>query len=189
MTYRRNVQENEGVQRNMVCVCRRKFSNLPQKTGDWKIGVRPVFTKLWGERIVYAFVTLPKSGNGNHRLFFCTEKPENILLDYSKYEDNAMREYGEEKKQYLPLSCYLLHWRIETSYYESKTFWSFEKYRVWNCKGIERLINLECIAYSAMTLRFKQFLLMFLIIEETASRKKTKHILDAILHTLQGCFL
>ena len=100
-----------------------------------------------------------------------------------------MREYGEEKKQYLPLSCYLLHWRIETSYYESKTFWSFEEYRVRSRKGIERLINLECIAYSAMTLRFKQFLLMFLIIEETASRKKTKHILDTILHTLQGCFL
>ena len=117
------------------------------KAGDWKIGVRPVLTKLWGERIVYAFVTLPKSGNGSHRLFFCTKKPENILLDYSKYEDNAMREYGEEKKQYLPLSCYLLHWRIETSYYESKTFWSFEEYRVWSCKGIERLINLECIAY------------------------------------------
>ena len=100
-----------------------------------------------------------------------------------------MRGYVKEKSSTLLLACYLLRWKIETSYYESKTFWSFEEYRVRSRKGIERLMNLECIAYSAMTLRFKQFLLMFLIIEETASRKKTKHILDAILHTLQGCFL
>ena len=33
------------------------------KTGDWKIGVRPVFTRLWGERVVYAIVTLPKARN------------------------------------------------------------------------------------------------------------------------------
>mgnify|MGYP001049390531 FL=1 len=122
MTYRRNVQENEGVQRNMVCVCRRKFSNLPQKTGDWKIGVRPVFTKLWGERIVYAFVTLPKSRNGNHRFFFCTKEPENILLDYSKCEDDTMRGYQAsiilssfvEKLETVKKSCTLI--RIIESY-------------------------------------------------------------------------
>ena len=39
------------------------------KTGDWKVGVRPVLTRLWGERVVYAIVTLPKSGNGSRRLF------------------------------------------------------------------------------------------------------------------------
>lgn len=122
------------------------------KTGDWKIGVRPVLTKLWGERVVYALVTLPKSGKGSRRLFFCTKNPENILLDYSKCEDDTMREYGEEKKQYLPLACYLLRWKIETSYYESKIFWSLGEYRVRSCRGIERLINLECVAYSAMTL-------------------------------------
>ncbi len=38
------------------------------------------------------------------------------------------------------------------SYYESKAFWSLEEYRVRSRVGIERLVNLECIAYSAMTL-------------------------------------
>ena len=122
------------------------------KTGDWKIGVRPVLTRLWGERVVYALVTLPKSGNGSRRLFFCTKDPENILLDYSRCEDDAIRGYGEENKLFLPLACYSPRWNIEISYYESKTFWSLGEYRVRSRDGIERLVNLECIAYSAMTL-------------------------------------
>ena len=122
------------------------------KTGDWKIGVRPVLTRLWGKRVVYAFVTLPKSGTGSRRLFFCTKEPESIILDYSRCEDDAMRGYGEENEQFLPLACYSLRWNIEISYYESKTFWSLEEYCVRSRKGIERLVNLECIAYSAMTL-------------------------------------
>jgi len=122
------------------------------KTGDWKIGVRPVLTRLWGERVVYAIVTLPKSGNGSRRLFFCTKDPEGIILDHSRCEDDTIRGYGEENVQFLPLACYSSRWNIEVSYYESKTFWSFEEYRVRSREGIERLINLECIAYSAMTL-------------------------------------
>ena len=128
------------------------FELETSKTGDWKISVCPIFTKLWGERLVYAFVTFLKSGNGSHRLFFCTKEPQNILLDYSKCEDDTMRGYVKEKSSTLLLACYLLRWKIETSYYESKTFWSFEEYRVRSRKGIERLMNLECIAYSAITL-------------------------------------
>ena len=122
------------------------------KTGDWKVGVRPVLTRLWGERVVYAIVTLPKSGNGSRRLFFSTKDPESIILDYSKCEDDTIRGYGEDNKKFLPLACYTPRWNIEVSYYESKTFWSLEEYRVRSREGIERLVNLECIAYSAMTL-------------------------------------
>ncbi len=122
------------------------------KTGDWKVGVRPVLTRLWGGRVVYAMVTLPKSGNGSRRLFFCTKDPEGIILDYNKCEDDKLHGYGEENVQFLPLACYSLRWNIEKSYYESKTFWSLEEYRVRSREGIERLVNLECIAYSAMTL-------------------------------------
>ena len=122
------------------------------KTGDWKIGVRPVLTRLWGGRVVYAIVTLPKSGNGSRRLFFCTRNPEEIALDYENCADDAIREYGKEDIRYLPLACYMLRWDIEVSYYENKTFWSLEEYRVRSREGIERLVNLECMAYSAMTL-------------------------------------
>ncbi len=122
------------------------------KTGDWKVGVRPVLTRLWGERVVYAIVTLPKSGNGSRRLFFSTKDPESIILDYSKCEDDTIRGYGEDNKKFLPPACYSPRWNIEVSYYESKTFWSLEEYRVRSREGIERLVNPECIAYSAMTL-------------------------------------
>lgn len=80
------------------------FEPESPKSGDWKIGVRPVLTRLWGERVVYAFVTLPKSGNGSRRLFFCTRDPENILLNYSRCEDDAIRGYGEENEKF---SCRL----------------------------------------------------------------------------------
>lgn len=78
--------------------------------------------------------------------------PENILLDYSRCEDDAIRGYGEENEQFLPLACYSPRWKIEISYYESKTFWSLEEYHVRSREGTERLVNLECIAYSSITL-------------------------------------
>ena len=102
--------------------------------------------------MVYAIVTLPKSGNGSRRLFFCTKNPENIILDYGNCEDETIRGYGEENEQLLPIAYYSPRWAIEVSYYESKTFWSLEEYRVRSRKGIEHLINWECMAYSAMTL-------------------------------------
>lgn len=114
--------------------------------------MRPVLTRLWKGRVVYAIVTLPKNGNGSRRLFFCTKNPEEIALDYKNCADDAIREYGKEDVRYLPLTCYMLRWDIEVSYYESKTFWLLEEYRVRSREGIERLVNLECMAYSAMTL-------------------------------------
>ncbi len=49
-----------------------------------------------------------------------------------------------------PASCF--RWDIKVSYYENKTFWSWEEYHVRSHEGIEHLVNLENIAYSAMTL-------------------------------------
>ena len=45
-----------------------------------------------------------------------------------------------------------LRWNIEVSYYEGKTFWSMEEYRNRSKEGIERLVNLISLSYSAMTL-------------------------------------
>lgn len=128
------------------------FELSSPKSGGWKIGSCPVLTRLWGERVVYAFVTAPKKGGDSHRLFFCTKKPEEITLDYSLCVDDRIRKYGEEDISYLPLACYLLRWNIEVSYYEGKTFWSLEEYRIRSREGIERLINLLAVSYSAMTL-------------------------------------
>lgn len=110
-----------------------------------------MLTRLWGEQVVYAFVTAPKKGGESRRLFFCTKNPDGITLDYSLCMDERIRKYGEEDVSYLPLACYLLRWNDEVSYYEAKTFWSLEEYRIRSREGIERLVNLQAISYSTTT--------------------------------------
>ena len=48
------------------------------------------------------------------------------------------------------LFCDSFRWKIEISYYEQKTFWSFCDYMVRSRKGIEMLVNLINISYCAM---------------------------------------
>jgi len=122
------------------------------KTGDWKMGVLPVITNLWKDKGVYAVVTAPKKGNGTRRLFLCTKNPEEIEFNLDLCADETIRAYGKENRLYLPLAWYRLRWNIEVSYYEGKTFWSMEGYRIRSKEGIERLINLISLSYSAMTL-------------------------------------
>jgi len=129
-----------------------EFSLSGPKTGNWKIGVSPVMTNLWKEKVVYAVITAPKKGNGTHRLFLCTKNPEEVEFDLDLCADETIRAYGKESRLYLPLAWYGLRWNIEISYYEGKTFWSMEEYRVRNKQGMERLVNLLSLSYSAMTL-------------------------------------
>lgn len=64
----------------------------------------------------------------------------------------SIKEYGKGSQQYLPLGLYSFRWDIEVSYYEGKTYWSLDSYMLRSRKGIERLVNLISISYSAMTL-------------------------------------
>ena len=131
------------------------LENLPlsePKTGDWLIGVFPVITRLWKDKVVYALVTAPKNGKGSRRLFLCTGNPEEIPFDPELCADDTIREYGRENRSWLPLAWYSLRWNIEISYYEGKKFWSLEEYRIRSKEGIERLVNLMSLSYSAMTL-------------------------------------
>ena len=131
------------------------FKKIPltkSRSSDWKIGVRQVITNLWKNRIVYAIVTCPKEKDSGHRLFLCTKNPEEIQIDFQQCADSCIREYAKENKEYLPLAFYSIRWNIEVSYYETKTFWSLANYRVRTSRGIERLVNLLSISYSAMTI-------------------------------------
>lgn len=122
------------------------------ESGDWLIGMMPVITNLWKGKMVYALVTAPKSGKGSRRLFLCTADPGNISFDWKNSADKTAYSYGAENIFYLPLAWYGLRWNIEVSYYEKKTFWSMEEYQVRSKEGIERLVNLISLSYSAMTL-------------------------------------
>ena len=122
------------------------------QSGDWLIGMVPVITNLWKGKVVYALVTAPKNGKGSRRLFLCTADPRTISFDWENSADKTACSYGAENVFYLPLAWYGLRWNIEVSYYEGKTFWSMEEYRIRSKEGIERLVNLISLSYSAMTL-------------------------------------
>lgn len=115
------------------------------------VGCRRVVTNLWRGRAVYACVTAadPEKPEGL-RLFLCTAEPEEISVEPEKQADEKIRSYATWGM--LPLGLFSLRWNIETSYYETKTFWSFRDYMVRSVEGIERLSNLICISYAAVRL-------------------------------------
>ena len=51
---------------------------------------------------------------------------------------------------YYPLKLYKLRWVIETNYYEQKTFWSLNAYRIRRQKGIEHMVNLVNLVHSSL---------------------------------------
>lgn len=115
------------------------------------MGCRQVITNLWKGRIVYACVTAADPEKpGSFRLFLCTVAPEGLAAQPEKQADEKIRSYNDWGM--LPLGLFSLRWNIETSYYETKTFWSFRDYMVRSEKGIERLSNLTCISYAAVRL-------------------------------------
>ena len=60
------------------------------KNGDWMIGMMPVVTNLWKDKVVYALVTAPKNGKGSRRLFLCTADPRSISFDWENRADKAI---------------------------------------------------------------------------------------------------
>lgn len=95
------------------------------KTGDWRIGVRPVLTRLWEERVVYTIVTLPKSGNGSRRLFFCTKAPESIIFDYSSARTMPYVDMGKKMNSscHLPAICHAGILKYHTTKARSSGHW------------------------------------------------------------------
>lgn len=115
------------------------------------MGCRKVVTNLWKGRTVYACVTATDPEKpSSFRLFLSTVEPEGIAVEPPKQADEKIRTYSAWGM--LPLGLFSLRWNIETSYYETKTFWSFCDYMIRSVKGIERLANLTCISYAAVRL-------------------------------------
>ena len=118
---------------------------------SYYMGCRKVITNLWKKRTVYACVTASDPEKpASFRLFLCTAAPEEISVEPEKQANGKIRSYSAWGM--LPLGLFSLRWDIETSYYETKTFWSFRDYMVRSVKGIERLSNLTCISYAAVQL-------------------------------------
>lgn len=133
---------------------RLELSSIPldkPEGASYFMGGRRVVTNLWKGRTVYACVTAsdPEKPE-SFRLFLCTAELEEIAIQPEKQADEKIRSYHTWGM--LVLGLFSLRWKIETSYYETKTFWSFRDYMVRSVKGIERLSNLTCITYAAVHL-------------------------------------
>ena len=132
--------------------------------GGFKMGHRCVKTKIFGDATVHAYVTVSESGA--RRLFVCTAEPSEIGIGCALHSDDSNRTAVGVDREFLPLSLYGIRWNIEVCYYEHKTFWSLGRYMLRRRCGIERLLNLICIAHASMRLlpyvdvqfaRFKDF--------------------------------
>lgn len=118
---------------------------------DYLVGFKPVMTRLFGKRIVYAIVTKPKKSS-SYRVFLCTTDPAAIPFDPDFIKKHTAAAYAKADPSLLPLTIYSLRWSIEVSYYEQKTFWGFEDYMLRSQAGIERLLNLLGLIYALMKL-------------------------------------
>lgn len=118
---------------------------------DYLAGSKPVMTRLFGRRIVYAIVTKAKKG-ASYRVFLCTSDPSSIPFDPDFVENSTAAAYAKADPSLLPLTIYSLRWKIEVSYYEQKTFWGFGDYMLRSLNGIERLLNLLGVLYTLMKL-------------------------------------
>ena len=112
-----------------------------------------VRTNLFGDREVLAFVT-QKGEHCSKRLFLCTNPDacKGFLEHIQALPKGDAQHFVEADVAFAPLAVYAMRWVIETSYLELKTFWDFREYRV-RCKaGIERLLNLQSLVYSVLSL-------------------------------------
>lgn len=121
------------------------------KGADYYMGCLEVITNLWKNRHVYAYVTASgPNKSSSFRLFLCTAPSESLCVQADRHESKKIQNCSAWGM--LPLGLYSIRWNIETGYYEMKSFWSLRDYMVRSVKGIERLINLTCISYTACRL-------------------------------------
>lgn len=121
------------------------------KGADYYMGCLEVITNLWKNRHVYAYVTASDPNkSSSFRLFLCTAPSKALCVQADRHESKKIQNCSAWGM--LPLGLYSIRWNIETGYYEMKSFWSLRDYMVRSVKGIERLINLICISYTACKL-------------------------------------
>ena len=119
------------------------------KLGKYQISHKMVKTRIFGDRIVHAYVSQnTQSKNNSKRLFFSTFSMPEMHMSTAWQENDALRYSPSAQGWFYPLKLYKLRWHIETNYYEQKTFWSLNKYMVRTHTGIERMLNLVNAAHS-----------------------------------------
>ena len=123
------------------------FSDV--KIGGFNVANRKVLTNLLKGHVMEAFVT-SADNTESRRLFLSTISAEDLSMPFICQQMIIDDEVEENAIPFLPYAIYSLRWKIEVSYYEQKTFWSLCSYMLRSSDGIEMLLNLINISYSAM---------------------------------------
>ena len=129
------------------------FALTPIPGTRYSAGVRIVTANVFGGKEVAACVT--KQGeNGTRRLFFCTnlEACKFFLQHQVSLPEGDAQSFVRADEKLVFLAIYSMRWTIETSYLELKTFWDFGEYRVRHKTSIERLLYLQSMVYSILSL-------------------------------------
>ena len=117
---------------------------------NYRVGWRDVTTNLFGKKKrVRAFVTETKDTK-SRRLFICTD-PNKCEIPVGCITDKVAKAMIAEMPETLCFACYSLRWSIEVTYLELKTHWGLTDYMLRSVTGIERLINIQLIAYSVLS--------------------------------------
>ena len=90
------------------------FTFSDEKIGDYYTGVRRVFTKIFGNREVLAYVTATEKEHGTKRLFFSTVFLEELQIFCAWQEKAPLNQTGSDRMKYIPLLLYSFRWNIET---------------------------------------------------------------------------
>ena len=77
-----------------------------EKIGDYYTGVRRVFTKIFGDREVLAYVTDTEKGNGTKRLFFSTIFSEDLKVFCTEEEHSSSDQTDHDPVNYI--RCYYM---------------------------------------------------------------------------------
>ena len=104
-----------------------------------QVGHRIVLTHICGNRRIHAYVSYTASGS--QRLFFSTVDSSTLYMSCAWQGRKILRNAPAEGIDYYPLKLCKLRWAIETKYYEQKTFWSLNAYRIRRPNGIEHMVN------------------------------------------------
>ena len=82
------------------------FTFSKEKIGDYYTGVRRVFTKIFGDREVLAYVTDTEKGNGTKRLFFSTIFSEDLKVFCTEEEHSSSDQTDHDPVNYI--RCYYM---------------------------------------------------------------------------------
>ncbi len=82
------------------------FTFSKEKIGDYYTGVRRVFTKIFGDREVLAYVTDTEKGNGTKSLFFSTIFSEDLKVFCTEEEHSSSDQTDHDPVNYI--RCYYM---------------------------------------------------------------------------------